>query len=63
MRQPTRCSPPSDDQDVQPLSGLHYWTINQKKDKHMDDFEQGAVIFLLIIVIGLAAFVGAQAFI
>lgn len=29
----------------------------------MDDFEQGAVIFLLIIVIGLAAFVGAQAFI
>lgn len=44
-------------------AGLHHWTINQTKDKHMDDFEQGAVIFLLIIVIGLAAFVGAQAFI
>ena len=28
----------------------------------MDDFEQGAVIFLGIIVIGLAAYVGGQAF-
>lgn len=43
-------------------AGLHHWTINQRRKK-MDDFEQGAVIFMLIIVIGLAAYVGGQAFI
>ena len=57
MTQPMRCSTPSDSQDVQPLSGLHYSTVNnQPKDKHMDDYEKGAVIFLLIILCGVIGF-------
>ena len=37
-------------------AGLHHSTINQTKDKHMDDFEKGAVIFLLIILCGVIGF-------
>jgi hypothetical protein len=43
-------------------AGLHHSTINQPKDKHMDDFEAGAVIFLLIIVFGIAGYLAASFF-
>lgn len=57
MPQPMRCSTPSDSEDVQPLSGLHYSTVSkQPKDRQMDDYELGAVIFMAIILCGIVGF-------